>query len=882
MADLDALLANLPEGDVDLGSFTDEIAKALVETVGCESCEIWLWRKDESSAPRLARVGRAGPPVPEVDSHEAVEEVGDRTLDGSDAALMTDPVTGRSVVQVPIGLHGHALLALGASSVSQPMLSWLTHASEEIAGAIARRLPHEELVEMNRWLLRRNAVDRVIARRFAKVRTLAELGLTIDAVTDRLFAVEYSGIYFLDPETGALRLVHAKGLTEEERVAAEATAIDRHPGAVLRTGRAIDVPDTAASPDDPAPVPTAHGKQILSRMYLPVRVDGVVVGTVGFASARRGSFSSRHRKALSFLADFAGLTYARIVAAHENARRGALLQASHAAAERLLGGIDWRAAANASLALVGSALDAGTLAVLEVAPPQSSNDGAVLAEFIWQPTFGGTWSRAARLSHPTDDERARLAAGESVSIRFDATSASAMVKPIIVDGALWGVLSFEPQGGSHRSLDLHDRSAIRALANAFALAIGRERLDQMLRQRQRMEAIGFLASGLAKDFNNLLWPILLYTEMLERSPGLDARTLQMLSEIRSSARQVSGLVQQVLALSQSRERFDEPIPVAPIVVAVGELLRRSAPSILDIAIEVTPDVGDILGDADSLHHALTRLAVRAVDALRGRSGKVTLRADMSQRGGRPQVRIAVSDTGPALGPETCAHLFDPYTPLGQGAESPDRSNRLGLAAVQRIVTEFGGTISVESVPGKGTRFELLFPSVHVASRTSAPARPLDARPVDARPVDAGPPGARAEHDVPMTSVGGHGEDRGGRDTILLVDDDPAVLQVEREMLESVGYRVIACADPDEALRILADRNRAIALMLTDLTMPGLDGIELAVRAKRIRPALRIVCCTGYGDGRSERRGLEAGISAFVHKPIDLDRLAATLRQTIET
>jgi len=871
MPELDALLANLPEGNVDLGSFTDEIAKALVETVGCESCEIWLWRNDESSTPRLARVGRAGPPVPEVDSHEAVEEVGDRTLDGSDAALMTDPVTGRSVVQVPIGLHGHALLALGNSAVSQPMLNWLTHASEEIAEAIARRLPHDELVEMNRWLLRRNAVDRVIARRFAKVRTLAELGLTIDAVTDRLFTVEYSGIYFLDPETGALRLVHAKGLTEEERVAAEATALDRHPGAVLRTGRAIDAPDTTAYPGDPASVPTAHGERILSRMYLPVRVDGLVVGTVGFASTRRGSFSSRHRKALSFLADFAGLTYARIVAAHENARRGALLQASHAAAERLLGGIDWRAAANSSLALVGSALDAGTLAVLEVAPPQSTNGGPVLAEFIWQPTFGDTWSRAARLSHPTDDERVRLAAGESVPIRFDATVSGAMVKPIIVDGVLWGVLAFEPRGESHRSLDLHDRSALRALANSFALAIGRERLDQMLRQRQRMEAIGFLASGLAKDFNNLLWPILLYTEMLERSPGLDARTLQMLSEIRSSARQVSGLVQQVLALSQSRERFDEPIPVAPVVVAVGELLKRSAPALLDISIEVAPDVGDILGDADGLHHALTRLAVRAVDALRGRSGKVTLRADMPQRGGRPQVRILVSDTGPALSPEACAHLFDPYTPLGQGADLPDRSNRLGLAAVQRIVTEFGGTISVESVPGKGTRFELLFPCVHAASRS----------PAAVFKVDAMQPAERAERELPPASVGGGGEHRDGRETILLVDDDPAVLEVEREMLESVGYRVIACADPDEALRILTDRDCVITLMLTDLTMPGLDGIELAARAKRIRPGLRIVCCTGYGDGRSERRGLEVGIAAFVHKPIDLDRLASTLRQTID-
>jgi CheY-like chemotaxis protein len=334
---------------------------------------------------------------------------------------------------------------------------------------------------------------------------------------------------------------------------------------------------------------------------------------------------------------------------------------------------------------------------------------------------------------------------------------------------------------------------------------------------------------------------------------------------------VSGLVQQVLALSQSRERFDEPIPVAPVVVAVGELLKRSAPALLDISIEVAPDVGDILGDADGLHHALTRLAVRAVDALRGRSGKVTLRADMPQRGGRPQVRILVSDTGPALSPEACAHLFDPYTPLGQGADLPDRSNRLGLAAVQRIVTEFGGTISVESVPGKGTRFELLFPCVHAASRS----------PAAVFKVDAMQPAERAERELPPASVGGGGEHRDGRETILLVDDDPAVLEVEREMLESVGYRVIACADPDEALRILTDRDCVITLMLTDLTMPGLDGIELAARAKRIRPGLRIVCCTGYGDGRSERRGLEVGIAAFVHKPIDLDRLASTLRQTID-
>ena len=115
----------------------------------------------------------------------------------------------------------------------------------------------------------------------------------------------------------------------------------------------------------------------------------------------------------------------------------------------------------------------------------------------------------------------------------------------------------------------------------------------------------------------------------------------------------------------------------------------------------------------------------------------------------------------------------------------------------------------------------------------------------------------------------------------MVDDDPTVLEVERQLLESIGYTVIACGDPHDAIRVLEDGRSTISVLITDLTMPGLSGIELAERVRAIRPTLRVICCTGYGDDRTERQAVAAGLHAFVRKPIDLDALAATLRKTID-
>jgi signal transduction histidine kinase/ActR/RegA family two-component response regulator len=857
MPDLDVIFASAPAGDEGLCVLAAEVAKAFVEMIGCESCEIWLWRNGVDGEPELTRMGSAGPRIAEVDSDTTVRELGDRAVDGGGFSALGDAEAAARIFQMPIGLHGHATFALGDVVATEPMRAWLTDAAADLAAAVAMRLPQAELVAMNRWLLKRNEVDRSVARSFAKVRSLEELGRTIEEVADELFTVEYSGVYFLDPESGELRLVHAKGLTDAERRAAERTAEARHPGFVLRTGKVIDVPDTSVHPHPEGEEPPSHGRHVLSRMYLPVRVDGVVVGTVGFASSRRASYSVRHHQGLAFLADFAGLTYARIVAAHENERRGSLLVASHGATERLLAALDWRSGANAVLAMIGSALDAGVLSLLELTPGPGQAGSIDTIEFTWQPVFGEPWTHAPRLSDLSAVERARLAAGESVQVGFPDAQDAATLKPVMVEGVLWGVLAFEPRRTRHRSLDAGERAVLRSLANAFGLAIARERVDETLRQRQKMEAVGMLAAGIAKDFNNLLWPILLYTEILERSVPLDGRMQQMLKDIRTAARSASELVQQVLAISRRRDRVLEIVDVASTLGALVELLQRSAPASVEVVARIDADAGSVLGDADSIKQAVTNLGARAFELLRGRTGRVQIEVAAAVRANKRYVRICVQDDAPGMDATTRQRLFDPYFPRGSEAAP---TTGLRLSVVHRIVTELEGFISVQSDPARGTRFEILFPAAHalpshngagsatVGAQASAPADPTAARP---------------------------GE------SVLVVDDDATVLEVERQMIESLGYAVIACGGAAEAIRVLEDLDRAVSVLVTDLSMPGLSGIELAAKARELRPDLPMICCTGYGDDVSARKGAAAGLRAFVSKPVDLDVLATTLRNAID-
>jgi signal transduction histidine kinase/CheY-like chemotaxis protein/putative methionine-R-sulfoxide reductase with GAF domain len=871
LADLQARIAAAPPDEEGLAGLFGHAAHALAASTGAETCEIWVWRARRPNERELERIALVGPEIDASRYENFTSRLEEHFVDSPAATPFHSSVDDRCVVHLTLGMHGFVRLGRRERPFPDAALEPVRQATVALAEALEARLPRTELAELSRWLLLRNEIDRRVARAFGSVRTLEDLGRTIARMADELFAVEYSGIYFLDPDDGRLRLVHAHGLTDAEREAAEKTAAERHPGRVVRTGIAIDVADTAHDVDGPTGGAPSHGRSIRSRLYLPVHTDGRVVGTVGFASSREHGFQARHRQVLGFLCDFAGLTYGRLVAEHATERRGELLEAESAALERILGARRWLDVAHAALAIVGSAVQAGALALVELARRDDQAGLASRAECVWQPVFGLPWLHGPRVAGIDEGLRARLGRGESVELALDDGLPPAILKPVIADEFLWGVVLFEPTPGAARELDRAGRSALRTLAQAFATAIERERVTAALSQRDRLEAVGRLAAGIARDFNDLLWPIVLYSEMLHRSPALDERSREMLGDMHLSATRATELVQQVLALSQRRDRLLELVSVAEVANEVSVHLRRTATARIAVEVSIDAEVGQVLGDADLLRQALTHLvanALEAVDRTEPRSGRVRFSVDRVEREGLPWVRIQVEDNGAGLDDEARVRLFEPYAAPGPSGDG-ESARPLGLSVVHRAISEMEGHIAVESRVGVGTRFDVLLP-LRGAPGVGAPGIEADAP-------EARRPATPAPDQVPSGRPASGGMPTRGR--ILFVDDDPVVLAVVREMLESIGYDVRPTASPVEAIACL-EGAEPFVLLLTDLTMPEMTGIELARAARRLRPSLPIVCCTGFGDERTERRALEAGMTAFVRKPIDFDRFERVVADAI--
>lgn len=894
-SDLAALVAAAPGGEAAIPGLLERAVGSLASAAGAESCECWLWRPTEGGDRQLVRLAGFGPPLPAeatgsdwiAASNAALDEAAPRASEAGsledanvspDAGAMHLVVDGRRIQHLLLGAFGYAVFGWTHAAMPTPeLLDRLRGELETLAEAIARRLPREELADASRWLVVRSELDRRVARSFANVGSLAELGRTIDDVCDQLFPVEYSGIYFLDPLTGMLRLVYAKGLSEAEREAAERTSMQRHPGVVIRTGVVIDSPEADLEAQvGPNAVP-GHGRPVKSRLFLPVRAGGKVVGTIGFAASHRHAFNSRHRQALAFLAEFAGLTYARLAAQLATERRGKLLEATSAAVERLYATPDWRGAATAALAILGNALDAGALALLELAPSQPEREPLPLLEFLWQPLFGVPWAHGWRLMHASAEERSLLAADRALEIPVEGSRTRLVAKPVLVGGELWGVLVFEPRDESRPSLDRVERSAIRSLAAAFASAIARERLEATLRDRQKMEAVGRLASGIAHEFNGLLWPIVLYSEMLERTPDMDERSRGMLRDMQQAARRAGELVQQVLALARRRDRVLELVNVADVVGSVGQVAARMAPPGVEVHSAIDPEAGHILGDAGAFHEATMHLVTNALEAMQGRSGRVELEVDRQSAGGREWVRVCVRDQGPGIPESVRARLFDPYyasdPKRAATTVSQMRRHGLGLDVVRRVVAEIQGRIEVTSDVETGTAFELLLPVLRDDEGDGSVEIEFE-RPVPAVRAPAAGASVPTIADAPLAASP-------GQERILLADDDPAVLEVAEQMLRSLGYDVVPVRSGVDALVHLQDATQKLALLLTDLTMPGMDGIELAREARRLRPELPVVCCTGFGNERTERRAYEAGMAAFIRKPIDFERFAETVRSAID-
>jgi len=381
-------------------------------------------------------------------------------------------------------------------------------------------------------------------------------------------------------------------------------------------------------------------------------------------------------------------------------------------------------------------------------------------------------------------------------------------------------------------------------------------LENQLQQARRMEAVGRLAGGVAHDFNNLLTIIKGYVELaLNRclgQPELEAN----IRHIADASERAVTLVQQLLAFSRKQVLKPKVLDLNAIVLNMDKLLRRLMSENIEMKTLVGKNLGAVKADPSQIEQVILNLIVNARDAM-PQGGKLfietsnveldsTFAADQSTVVPGRYVLLSVTDTGIGMNAETLAHIFEPF----YTTKDSSRGTGLGLSTVYGIVKQSGGHVSVHSEPGKGTTFEVYLPRVQDVVQKAA-AEPSDARTVK------------------------------GRETILLVEDEPAVRELTRMVLSEGGYSVIEALNPEDALRLSGDNGREIHLLLTDVVMPGMSGHDLAKRLTARYPNLRVLYMSGYAYNVFAEGGtLEENVS-FLQKPFTPKALTQRVRETLD-
>ncbi len=380
----------------------------------------------------------------------------------------------------------------------------------------------------------------------------------------------------------------------------------------------------------------------------------------------------------------------------------------------------------------------------------------------------------------------------------------------------------------------------------------RERLQAQLLQAQKLESIGRLAGGVAHDFNNMLQVILSCTEPVRGDVGPHPTAEENLAEIRLAALRASNLTRQLLAFARQQAAEPRVLDLNDLVDGMLTMLRRLIGENIDLRWNPGANLRPVRIDPSHVEQILANLFVNARDAIRDtgqmvvETSSTTLDAAFcaSHAGMLPgeYVALSVTDTGCGMDRETVAQIFEPFfttKPAGQGTG-------LGLATVYGIVSQNRGSISVRSERGKGSSFQIVLPAYD-------------------GPIDPTP----AEHHAPLPAV--------SEATVLLVEDEPAILRIVSTMLHRVGYAVLAAGTPEEALQLARTRPGEIRLLVTDMVMPGLNGRELATRIRSFEPGVKVLYMSGYSaDAVADRGGLDHA-SAFISKPFGLREIVDKIR-----
>ncbi|MGO9136928.1 MAG: PAS domain S-box protein, partial [Syntrophales bacterium] len=384
-----------------------------------------------------------------------------------------------------------------------------------------------------------------------------------------------------------------------------------------------------------------------------------------------------------------------------------------------------------------------------------------------------------------------------------------------------------------------------------------KRLEAQLLQAQKMEAIGTLAGGIAHDFNNILSAILGYTEMVLGEPKLDSHLRRYLDQVFRAGERARDLVKQILAFSRRSNEQPRPLRVSPIIKEVLKLLRASLPSTIKISQEIHVDGDTVFADPAQIHQVLMNLCTNAAHAMREEKGE--LRVSLVPVNVEPPdnliihhglspgkyLRLTVGDTGAGIEKDIMDRIFDPFFTT----KKPGEGTGLGLSVVYGIVRSYGGAITVQSEVGKGTEFNVYLPLLTEVEYKQE---------------------AKVETPIPS-----------GKERILFVDDEPALVQLATSTLSSLGYEVVGRTSSLEALELFRMRPDSFDLVITDMTMPNMTGSEFAQQLMRIRPGISIILSTGFSEGMTQEKARAIGVKEFIMKPIVQRQMAEAIRRVLD-
>ena len=505
---------------------------------------------------------------------------------------------------------------------------------------------------------------------------------------------------------------------------------------------------------------------------------------------------------------------------------------------------------------VAQTLDLDVVALVELNPKQDRF--VVSAEKGWPTSVAADISadsdtlagRAVLRSTAVDlnEERAGLTGAE-----LDRRMASGLALPIAGPHRPFGALLVYVENA--RVFTVDDLHFLQAVIHIVGNIIEREQREAAFRQTQRLEAVGRLAGGIAHDFNNLLTAITGYSRLILDDLPDDNDLRPDIEEIYGAAQRAAGLTRKLLAFSRQQVLMPEILDVNETVRQMENMLRRLIGEHIELATNLSPDIGTIKADPSSLEQVLMNLVVNARDALPDGGLIIVETANVHLDGGYAAeqlslesgdyVMLAVTDNGTGMDRETQQRIFEPFFTT-KGA---DRGSGLGLATVYGIVKQSGGNIWVYSELGHGTAFKVYFPRLHdeVAQRAAPVAR------------------------IPLRGTG----------TLLLVEDDDTLRKFATRVLSEAGYDVLVATHGNEALQIAQTYTKKIDLLITDVVMPYLSGPELALRVAEIRPETAVVYLSGYTDSVMLRKGIHDGSAAFIQKPFTAESLLGKIRELSE-